>query len=58
MSKTTTASDPHETALLARHANLESQIASEQARPHPDAEIIAQLKRQKLRIKDSLHISA
>ncbi|NKB16624.1 MAG: YdcH family protein [Sphingomonadales bacterium] len=40
--------------LAARHAELDSQIAEETARPHPDNAIVAELKKAKLRIKDAL----
>lgn len=41
--------------LRSEHAGLESAIEEELARPLPNAEILAELKRQKLRIKDELH---
>ncbi len=40
--------------LAARHAELESQIERESARPNPDNAIVAELKKAKLRIKDAL----
>jgi uncharacterized protein len=40
--------------LTARHAQLDEKIASEEARPFPDAGIIATLKKSKLQIKDAL----
>jgi hypothetical protein len=49
-------SNPHEAALAARHADLEARIAKEAQRPIPDPAIIADLKKAKLRIKDSLPI--
>lgn len=54
MSNQASARTAHETALAARHAEIEARIATENARPHPDETIIAQLKKAKLRIKDSL----
>jgi uncharacterized protein len=42
------------TTLSARHAALEAKLASEEARPHPDSGMVAQLKKAKLLIKDSL----
>ena len=54
MSNQATDRTAHEKALAARHAEIEARIASEIARPHPDDAIIAQLKKAKLRIKDSL----
>ncbi|MDG2285521.1 MAG: YdcH family protein [Alphaproteobacteria bacterium] len=41
-------------ALVKRHAELDRQLEDEQARPKPDSEIIAELKRQKLALKDQL----
>jgi len=41
-------------ALRQRHADLEDRIQQENARPHPDDERIAELKREKLRIKDEM----
>lgn len=41
-------------SLRAKHAALESAIDSETRRPLPDDSHIADLKRQKLRIKDEL----
>lgn len=54
MSNQASARTAHESALTARHAEIEARIATENARPHPDETIIAQLKKAKLRIKDSL----
>jgi len=44
----------HQTALQAKHALLERQLQSELQRPLPDALIIADLKKQKLRVKQEL----
>jgi hypothetical protein len=41
--------------LKDEHAGLEQAIESEMARPMPDGNLLADLKRQKLRIKDELH---
>jgi len=41
-------------ALSARHANLEQAIETECQRPMPDSVALADLKRQKLRIKDEI----
>jgi hypothetical protein len=46
----------HSIALEARHAGLERLIAEESRRPHPDETRIAQLKKEKLRIKDELSL--
>ncbi|MBM3535637.1 MAG: DUF465 domain-containing protein [Alphaproteobacteria bacterium] len=40
--------------LKAKHADLEHQIEAENARPHPDDRVIADLKRKKLKIKDEM----
>lgn len=44
----------HANALENKHAALEAKIDSEKHRPHPDDTVLAQLKREKLRIKDDL----
>jgi hypothetical protein len=44
----------HASALLARHAGLDAQIANETRRPSPDQGTIASLKKQKLKIKEAL----
>jgi hypothetical protein len=40
--------------LTKRHAELDRQLEDEQARPMPDSGIIAELKRQKLALKDQI----
>lgn len=44
----------HQIALETKHATLDRRIADESGRPHPDSAIIADLKRQKLRLKEEL----
>ena len=44
----------HLQTLTTRHANLEEQLRQERSRPAPDDATIAQIKRQKLRIKEML----
>ncbi len=44
----------HHSALSAKHAVLDQQIATEAQRPLPDAATLAALKKQKLRIKQEL----
>jgi hypothetical protein len=44
----------HLSALTAKHAGLESRIAAESSRPLPDGTLIAMLKKQKLKIKETL----
>jgi hypothetical protein len=46
--------EPHLESLKTKHADLESRIADEERRPHPDDDVIHDLKKQKLRIKDEL----
>ena len=41
-------------SLRSKHAELEQQITQENTRPHPDDNLIHDLKKQKLRIKDEL----
>lgn len=40
--------------LEAQHAELDDALSAENARPMPDAVIVADLKKRKLRIKDEL----
>ena len=44
----------HVEALRAKHAALEKEIEEESQRPHPDDLHLAELKREKLRIKDEI----
>jgi hypothetical protein len=44
----------HSSALLAKHAGIEARIAAETRRPSPDGALISQLKKQKLKIKETL----
>ena len=46
--------DDHIESLKTKHSELETLIAQENARPHPDNSLVAGLKKQKLRIKDEL----
>ncbi|MCC7274334.1 MAG: YdcH family protein [Alphaproteobacteria bacterium] len=41
-------------ALRRQHTTLDTQIDEEKHRPHPDDAVLAELKRQKLRIKDTI----
>jgi hypothetical protein len=47
---------PHMIALETRHAALDKKIASEKLRPAPDTLLLAGLKKQKLKIKEALHL--
>ena len=44
----------HFSALLNKHSHLDTRLASETRRPMPDAKVIADLKKRKLRLKDAL----
>lgn len=44
----------HTAALQAKHAGLEARIVSELQRPAPDTAAVANLKKQKLRLKDEM----
>ena len=44
----------HQTALETKHATLDRRIADETARPQPDTVLIADLKKQKLRLKEEI----
>ncbi|HEX9768217.1 MAG TPA: YdcH family protein [Kiloniellales bacterium] len=44
----------HIEALRSKHLDLKQEIEQENQRPHPDDLRIAELKRQKLRIKDEI----
>ena len=48
----------HLSALKSRHADLDAKIANEERRPAPKVVALAQLKKQKLKIKDELHAIA
>lgn len=47
-------SESHLTALKSRHADLDARIANEERRPCPDMGLLAQMKKQKLKIKDEI----
>jgi hypothetical protein len=44
----------HRSALEAKHAGLDRRIAAESTRPSPDQMVIADLKKQKLRVKEEM----
>lgn len=44
----------HQTALETKHAGLDQRIAREKARPMPDALVLADLKKQKLKLKEEM----
>ena len=45
----------HQTALETKHAGLDRRIAEEAGRPMPDNIVIADLKKQKLKLKEELN---
>ena len=45
---------PHISALQAKHADIEAQIAAENQRPLPDMATISRLKKEKLRVKEAI----
>ncbi len=47
-------STAHQHALEAKHATLDRRIAEETNRPLPDTATIAELKKQKLRLKEEI----
>ena len=44
----------HFSALTAKHSTLDQRIAAESQRPLPDQILLAQLKKQKLRVKEEM----
>lgn len=44
----------HQTALQSKHAVLDQRLADETGRPMPDQMVIADLKKQKLKLKEEL----
>jgi hypothetical protein len=44
----------HLNALEAKHAGLDRRIADEAQRPQPDQQVLAELKKQKLRVKEEI----
>jgi hypothetical protein len=44
----------HMSALEQKHAGLDARIFEENQRPHPDDALIARLKKEKLRLKETL----
>jgi len=49
-----TAASSHVNALQSKHAGLEARLRAELARPAPDAAMIQQLKKRKLRLKEEI----
>lgn len=47
-------STAHQSALQAKHAQIDRRLSEETSRPQPDATTIAGLKKQKLRLKEEL----
>ena len=44
----------HQTALETKHAAIDKRLADESHRPLPDAILVADLKKQKLKLKEEL----
>jgi len=44
----------HSSALEAKHAGLEQRITAETKRPNPDPYLVAELKKQKPKIKEEI----
>lgn len=44
----------HSSALMAKHAGLDARISAETRRPAPDTNLLAELKKQKLKIKEAI----
>jgi len=47
-------STSHLSTLKSRHADLDAKIANEERRPAPDTGMLAQLKKQKLKLKEEM----
>lgn len=45
---------PHVDALNTKHAGLDARLRAELARPAPDAGLVQDIKKQKLKIKEEL----
>ena len=52
MQEVTPMASTHQTALQSKHAVLDRRLAEEAARPMPDTLVIADLKKQKLKLKE------
>ena len=44
----------HSSALIAKHAGIDARLTEESRRPAPDSRLVAELKKQKLRIKEMI----
>jgi hypothetical protein len=44
----------HQAALQSKHQVLDRRLSEEESRPMPDSRIVAELKKQKLRVKEEL----
>lgn len=47
-------SNSHLAALQLRHADIQTKIDQEERRPAPNMDMLSQLKKQKLRLKEAL----
>lgn len=50
----TSPASSHVDALTSKHAGLDARLKDEMARPSPDAGLLQDLKKQKLKIKEEL----
>ena len=46
--------NPHRSALETKHSALDELIIAEAHRPAPDSRVLADLKKQKLRVKEAI----
>ena len=44
----------HLSSLKSRHADIDAKLTSEERRPAPDTGVVAQLKKQNLRLKEEM----
>ena len=44
----------HQIALESKHATLDRRLSEEASRPYPDSRLVAEIKKQKLRLKEAL----
>ena len=47
-------STAHVSSLTAKHAEIDARLAAEQRRPLPDMTVVKSLKKQKLRLKETI----
>ena len=57
ISGTASSASPHVNALQSKHAGLDARLRDEQARPVPNAAMVQEIKKQKLRLKEEIERS-